>query len=287
MTYAIHDFMTEHLGLRGNELLLYALIYAFSQDGSGCFYGSNAYAAKKVGCARENVNRILTSLEGKGLLIRCDGQHRGRKTIDYTAVIPAEGCDKSSQCDEISQCDKSSQCDETSQAGVTKHHTRCDETSHNNKEILKGNINNNNIKKDTIQVPNVVGKEGVGEKPAKVSFADYVSMTQREHDLLVEAYGEADTATLIDILNSYKGSKGVTYKSDYLAIKNWVVKRLAEDKADARKRSGVRTNERGETATVASFRAAEESFRRIADRHAERQQQPAMPELPPIEEYLK
>ena len=281
MTYSIHDFMTDRLELKGTELLLYALIYSFSQDGSGCYYGSNAFTAKRVGSTRQWVNAKLAEFVKRGLVAHTNGEHEGRKTHDYVALIP-KGCQENRQCQE------SGQCQENRQGGVKKVDTRCQENRHNNKEILKiDNINNNNTKKDTIQVPNVVGKEGVGEKPAKVSFADFVSMTQREHDLLVEAYGEADTATLIDILNSYKGSKGVTYKSDYLAIKNWVVKRLAEDKADARKRSGVRTNDRGETATVASFRAAEESFRRIADRHAERQQQPAMPELPPIEEYLK
>ena len=34
---------------------------------------------------------------------------------------------------------------------------------------------------------------------------------------------------MIEILNNYKGSKGKKYKSDYMAILNWVVERYNEE----------------------------------------------------------
>ena len=64
----------------------------------------------------------------------------------------------------------------------------------------------------------------------KVQWAEFVSMTNAEHDKLVSTYGAADTARMIEILDNYKGQNGKKYKSDYRAILNWVVERLREEK---------------------------------------------------------
>ncbi|MGG3489735.1 replication protein [Brevibacillus choshinensis] len=63
----------------------------------------------------------------------------------------------------------------------------------------------------------------------KRAFAEYVSLTEEEYAKLVAKYGQDGTARMIDILNNYKGSKGKTYKSDYMAILNWVVLRYQEE----------------------------------------------------------
>ena len=125
---------------------------------------------------------------------------------------------------------------------------------------------------------------GVSEQPVKLQFAEYVTLTQREHDLLIAKRGEEDAAAMIDILNNYKGSKGVKYVSDFCALNGWVSKRLAEEKAKALKSGGIRTNDRGETNTVASMRAANESLQRIADRYAKPEPEPEeLLELPPYD----
>ena len=68
-----------------------------------------------------------------------------------------------------------------------------------------------------------------------VQWAENVTMTNDEHDKLLDAYGPADTARLIEILDNYKGSTGKRYKSDYRAILSWVVDRLEEDRRKAGK----------------------------------------------------
>ena len=99
-------------------------------------------------------------------------------------------------------------------------------------------------------------------------------MTEEEHQKLVDEFGQEDADALIQILHNYKGSSGKRYKSDYLAIHSWCVERLQEQKQKRQPRVtiqapayGPRVNERGETPTVASMRAAAESFGRIAARH--------------------
>ncbi|NRF91507.1 hypothetical protein HQN89_10800 [Paenibacillus frigoriresistens] len=63
-------------------------------------------------------------------------------------------------------------------------------------------------------------------KKEKIIYAEFVTMTDEEHEKLVIAHGEEKTKRMIEILNSYKGSNGKKYKSDYLAILNWVVERV-------------------------------------------------------------
>lgn len=64
----------------------------------------------------------------------------------------------------------------------------------------------------------------------KISFAQYVSMEQKEYDKLEDEFGRTDTQRMIEILNNYKGASGRKYKSDYLAIRNWVIDRLIKEK---------------------------------------------------------
>lgn len=68
------------------------------------------------------------------------------------------------------------------------------------------------------------------EEKKKIVYAEFVKMTGEEHAKLIAAHGAEDTAAMIQILDNYKGATGKKYKSDYRAILNWVVDRLAEEK---------------------------------------------------------
>lgn len=246
MNYTIHDFMTEQLKLTGTELLLYALVYNFSQDGNGCFYGSNDYAAKKIGCRRECVNRNATSLVERGLLSRSYGSHNGKPTIDYVAIVP--------------DCAIQTQCAQNAQQVCANRTATCAQNAHNSKS--------DNLKDNQESIHTIARAES-----KKLQIAEFVSMTADEYQKLIDEFGKEDADALVAILDNYKGSSGKKYKSDYRAIRSWCVERLEEQKRRNSTphfayQSGPRVNERGETPTVASMRAAAESFGRIAKRHA-------------------
>lgn len=252
MNYTIHDFMTERLQLKGTELLLYALVYNFSQDGNGCFYGTAEYAAKKVNCTRRSIVSTFASLVEAGLLSKSSGHHNGRQTIDYVAIVP-EACAISSQCENFSQ-----QVCENITEGVKKSHT----------DNISDNLNDN---QNTVTTSRA-------KKVELIQYAEFVSMTADEYQKLIDEFGKEDADALVAILDNYKGSSGKKYKSDYRAIRSWCVERLEEQKRRVNQArfglngsysgAGPRVNERGETPTVASMRAASESFGRIAARHA-------------------
>ena len=87
---AIQGWMRTKLNLKGNELLIYALIYGFSQDGESRFRGSRKYIAEWCGCSLDTVDRTLGSLVNKGLLAKYPHtDDRGMRLVDYAAILTA------------------------------------------------------------------------------------------------------------------------------------------------------------------------------------------------------
>lgn len=86
---AIQGWMRNQLNLKGNELLIYALIYGFSQDGNSSFKGSRKYIAEWCGCSLDTVDRSLGSLINKGLLTKYPHtDDYGNRLVDYVAIQP-------------------------------------------------------------------------------------------------------------------------------------------------------------------------------------------------------
>ncbi len=65
----------------------------------------------------------------------------------------------------------------------------------------------------------------------KIKFRENVQLTQTEHDSLLEKHGSEFFSKMLDVLDSYKGSKGTEYKSDFHTMKEggWVIERVKKD----------------------------------------------------------
>jgi hypothetical protein len=74
------------LDLKGNELLVYALIHGFSQEAQGCFFGSLEYISRACGCARNTTIGTLKNLVEKGLLRKREFTENNVKVCQYTAI---------------------------------------------------------------------------------------------------------------------------------------------------------------------------------------------------------
>ncbi len=66
-------------------------------------------------------------------------------------------------------------------------------------------------------------------REGKVEYAEFVYMTEAEHQKLIDKYGEGKVARQIEVLDNYKGSHGKTYSSDYRTILSWVAERVEEE----------------------------------------------------------
>lgn len=85
----IKAFMVNELHLSGNELIVYAVIYGFSQDGSSWFTGSRKYLAAWCQTSEKSVTHNLKKLLDAGLIEKRTHYERGCTINDYRAIRSA------------------------------------------------------------------------------------------------------------------------------------------------------------------------------------------------------
>ena len=83
--------MRDQLGLKGNELIVFAFINGYSQGGHGCYHGSLATLQGVCGIAsRQTATDVLKSLVEKGYIYKSETIKNGVKYVSY-AVCPNIG----------------------------------------------------------------------------------------------------------------------------------------------------------------------------------------------------
>lgn len=85
--YAIlAGWMVTELKLKGNELIIYSIIYGFSQSENQVFNGSLQYLADWTNSTKQGVAKCLKSLVQKGYIIKTDKVINGVKFCEYYAT---------------------------------------------------------------------------------------------------------------------------------------------------------------------------------------------------------
>lgn len=86
----IQDWMIINLQLKGNELLTYALIYGFSQDGESEFKGSLKYISEFLGVSKRTAQRSIENLVDRGIVEKRVEEISGVKFNRYMAHEKAD-----------------------------------------------------------------------------------------------------------------------------------------------------------------------------------------------------
>ena len=182
----LRPFMVDELGLKGSELVAYALIYGFSQDGESWFTGSAQYVADWCGIARRNAINVLQKLTDKGLVEK---------------VRTGQGC-AYRVCKNITG-------DETSH--VMKHHQTGDETS----PVTGDETSPNNIGDKT--------SNNARERRPKLGEFGHVLLSDEDEAKLDEEFPGfwRDYITRVD---EYCEQSGKRYKNYRLTISKWIRK---------------------------------------------------------------
>ncbi len=96
-------------------------------------------------------------------------------------------------------------------------------------DIENSNINNNNKNNKNKNNENHT-HEQIEIEPIeeKIEYAKKVTMTEKEHQDLINIYGNEMTEQLIDQLSLYKQANGKSYDCDYAAILRWVTVKIHE-----------------------------------------------------------
>ena len=82
----VQGFMIKDLHLKGNELLVYAIIYGFSQAENQVFNGSLQYLADWTNSTKQGVIKCLKLLVEKGYIVKNDRVINGVKFCEYYAT---------------------------------------------------------------------------------------------------------------------------------------------------------------------------------------------------------
>ena len=188
----IQAFMVNDLHLKGIELIVYAIIFGFSQDGESEFTGSLQYLADWTCSTKQGVMKALQSLCEKQLIL---------KNVEYKNNI--RFCTyKSTVLNKVEQGIKQSLTGyETEFNGGIKQ-----SLPNNINDTLDNTITNNNIPKT---------------KKHKNGTFQNVLLSDKEIARLNEELGTEKAKAVIDNFSELKEMKGYKYKSDYLAIKKW------------------------------------------------------------------
>lgn len=189
----IQAFMVNELNLKGNELLIYAIIHGFSQDGESEFTGSLQYLADWTNSTKQGVMKALKSLMEKQLILKNETFQNNLKFCTYKVSQYA-----------------------TKFNGVLNKVERGYATKFNGgiKQSLPNNIT------DSI-TDNITDNIKPKEKKYKNGTFQNVLLSDSELMKLCEELGPDKAKAVIDNFSELKEMKGYKYKSDYLALKKW------------------------------------------------------------------
>lgn len=82
----IQSFMVTDLNLKGTDLIVYAIIYGFSQAENQAYTGSLQYLADWTNCTKQGVMKNLKSLMQKGLIEKKETVLNDVKFCEYRAT---------------------------------------------------------------------------------------------------------------------------------------------------------------------------------------------------------
>lgn len=82
----IQSFMVNELNLKGNELIVYAVIFGFSQTENQVFNGGLQYLADWTNSTKQSVINCLKSLQEKGFIEKTEKHINNIKFVEYRST---------------------------------------------------------------------------------------------------------------------------------------------------------------------------------------------------------
>ena len=232
--FTVQAWMVNDLGLHGNELTLYAIIYGFSQDGRSEFVGSISYVMEWLGCSRPTAMKTIAALVDKGLITKRLATN-GIDCNAYKAVIElAEGRQNS-----LPGVGKNlSGGRQNSLPGVGKNFSEGRQNSLPN-NYLDNNTDNYLDKENKSGAAAPPAPSGEDKKPVKHKHGEYrnVLLTDEELAKLRQQFPH-DLPARIERLSEYIASTGKKYKSHYATIRAWASRDAKQQPARPAGRGG-------------------------------------------------
>lgn len=187
----IQSFMVNELHLSGNALIIYAVIYGFSQDGDSWFTGSRSYLAAWCQASKSTVSRNLETLCADGLIERRERTESGVLLVDYRVVRGTQN---------------GQGCTQNEQGGVPK--------------MGMGGVPK--MGTHNIEVDNIDTKPSVEHREPRNKYGEYSNVLLSDADLTkLKSEFPNEWQERIERLSAYMASTGKSYKNHLATIRNW------------------------------------------------------------------
>lgn len=190
----IGGFMVNELHLKGNELIVYAIIYGFTQAENQMFNGSLKYLAEWTGATKQGVIKNLKSLLDKGLIQRNSRIINGVNSVEYYA---------------------------------TQFNGVLNSVDRGIKHSLTGGIKlslPNNINMDNIE-------DNIEKKSVRHKYGEYLNVLLTDEEFETWKKECPLWSNYIEKLSGYMKSSGKSYKSHLATLRNWY--RRDKEKAES------------------------------------------------------
>ena len=205
----IQSFMVNELHLSGNALIIYAVIYGFSQDGDSWFTGSRSYLAAWCQASKSTVSRNLETLCADGLIERRERIESGVLLVDYRVVRGTQN---------------EQGCTQNGYGGVPK--------------MGMGGVPK--MSTHNIEVDNIDTKPSGEHRNQRHKYGEYSNVLLSDSDLAkLKIEFPNDWEERIERLSAYMASTGKTYKNHLATIRNWA-KRDSESQSKRASRNESR-----------------------------------------------
>ena len=209
----IQSWMISDLKLKGNELLIYAIIYGFSQAEGTAFTGSLQYLADWTNSTKQGILKNLKSLMEKGLVKKV-GENLQKQRVFYKAYRVLNKVDQSTKFNS-EDIDQSTEFNGTGKQSLIDQSTKFNGTV---KQSLPNNIDNNinnNITTTTDQEENLPEEKVSDEKSSSSSLIDFN---------FLKTYSGISDATRHNILKIKPDMTKQEFEQKFQTVKNEYLK---------------------------------------------------------------
>lgn len=189
----VQGWMINDMELKGNELLIYAIIYGFTQDGESEYHGSMRYIAEALKITKGSVHSCMEKLLKKSLIEISTMDHKNGNKYRTCAV-------QKMNAKKVSRSKIGTQPVQKMNATRSKIGTNNNNTN---------NKTNNNIAKQSFAEKHKKEIPLVLEKFKEISPSlSYGNKTQRNAAAeMIEKYGIEETLRMVDQVLAIQGKK--------------------------------------------------------------------------------
>lgn len=186
--------------LKGSELLVFGIIYGFSQDGKSSYNGGISYISEWTGVSYKTVSRILKSFTERSII---KSVSNAGKTCNYTINLDFQNDKLNNTLDNLSVVKNSTTPDKMSQVPRTFCPKTPDKMSYNNIDNINNNI-----------------KENIKEKKSKKTFKKPTIEELKKYCLEIES--KIDVQRFFDYYEANGWIAGkVPMKNWKASFRNW------------------------------------------------------------------